>query len=228
LETVAGEILEARARRLAAKPERATVWGETRLSPLHEVSFERASDVPMAQGMIFYDDHTLDGARYDEAPSYAGLETQIVDDRGRPFETLWAGGQFHVEGSEGQRYSLLVRNRTGQRVEVVASVDGLDVVDGRRASLAKRGYLVDRYATLTIDGFRRNHREVAAFRFGSVADSYAARTGSDRNVGVICFAFFDERGARVHYDDERERRRDARPFSEGRFAQPPPPYNTAP
>ncbi|MEP6654017.1 MAG: hypothetical protein ABJA82_11710, partial [Myxococcales bacterium] len=41
--------------------------------------------------------------------------------------------------------------------------------------------------------WRLSHAEVAAFRFSSVADSYAARTGSAREVGVIGVAIFPER-----------------------------------
>jgi hypothetical protein len=213
------------------RPGLGTIWGETRSSPLREVPFERASSVPFAQGTLFYDDS--DGVEAmagrdqlsDAAPpAYAGLETAVVDDRGQPLETVWAAGRIYVVGEEGRRYRLRVHNRTARRVEVVASVDGLDVMDGRGASLEKRGYLVEPHGTLTIDGFRRNLSEVAAFRFGAVPDSYAARTGEDRNVGVIGFAFFDERWARFQEherSDEAERRRNARPFSDSRFAQPP-------
>ena len=199
--------------------------------PLRGVSFERASESPFAQATIFYDDRdglAAMGVRDDQpvAPAswHAGLETLIVDERGRPLERAWAAKRSYVVGAEGWRYRLRVNNRTAGRVEVVASVDGLDVMDGRRASLEKRGYLVEPFDTLFIDGFRHNLSEVAAFRFSSVSDSYAARTGGDRNVGVIGFAFFDERGARAHGDDrsdEAERRRNAQPFSDSRFAQPP-------
>jgi len=216
-----------------SRPGLATVWGETRASPLREVFFERASESPIAQGKLFYDDRRgLANVAADlheaEIPTFAGLETLVVDEQGRPYETVSAAGRIYVAGAEGRRYRLRLHNRTGQRLEVVASVDGLDVMDGGRAGLEKRGYLVDPHSTLTIEGFRRNLEEVAAFRFGAVADSYAARTGDDRNVGVIGFAFFDERRARVQDDDELERRRDAKPFSNGRFAQPPMPFNTAP
>jgi hypothetical protein len=44
-----------------------------------------------------------------------------------------------------------------------------------------------------IDGWRLSARQAAAFRFSSVADSYAARTGSAREVGVIGVAIFPER-----------------------------------
>jgi hypothetical protein len=52
-----------------------------------------------------------------------------------------------------------------------------------------------------------------------VSESYAARTSGDRNVGVIGFAFFAERGSRWT-NDEIRRRETANPFPGG-FAEPP-------
>ncbi|WP_437728442.1 hypothetical protein [Sorangium sp. So ce861] len=47
----------------------------------------------------------------------------------------------YVEGRSGQRYALRVRNLTGGRVEVVPSVDGLDVQSGKDASFdAETGF----------------------------------------------------------------------------------------
>src|SRR5205814_9322399 len=43
-----------------------------------------------------------------------------------------------VVGEEGRRYSIVVRNRSDFRLEIVLSVDGLDVIDGRPASFRKR------------------------------------------------------------------------------------------
>jgi hypothetical protein len=110
------------------------------------------------------------------------------------------------------------------RVEVVASVDGLDVLDGKEASWGKRGYLVPAWGSVEIDGFRQSSDHVAAFRFGSVRDSYAARTGSDRNVGIVGIAIFTSRQAPSWpwTNREVERRRSADPFP-GAYASPPPP-----
>ncbi len=93
----------------------------------------------------------------------------------------------------GQRYKIRVTNPTSQRVEAVVSVDGLDAIDGQTASLSKRGYVVPAFGSVTIDGFRTSLNSVAAFRFSSVSDSYAGRTGQDRNVGVIGVAIFREK-----------------------------------
>jgi hypothetical protein len=74
------------------------------------------------------------------------------------------------------------------------SVDGRDVVDGKPADFrGKRGYLVPAWGSVDIDGWRISHAEAAAFRFSSVPDSYAARTGSAREVGVVGVAIFPER-----------------------------------
>jgi hypothetical protein len=98
-----------------------------------------------------------------------------------------------VLGALGERYLLRFRNGTGRRVEVVASVDGRDVVDGRPASFDKRGYVVAPYGELTIDGYRLSEAAVAAFRFSTVPRSYAARRGDARDVGAVGVAVFPER-----------------------------------
>jgi hypothetical protein len=131
------------------------------------------------------------------------------------------GARRYVVGADGERYVIQIRNHTGNRFEAVATVDGLDVIDGRPGAFEKRGYLLGRWASLEIDGFRQNLEQVAAFRFGSVRNSYAAKKGDDRNVGAIGVAFFAEQNA--HYpwlQREVERRNDAEPFP-ARFATPP-------
>jgi hypothetical protein len=75
------------------------------------------------------------------------------------------------------------------------------------------GYIVSPFSTVEIDGFRRSLDTVAAFRFGTVRDSYAAKKGTDRNVGVVGVAFFHERGSRWPWTaDEVNRRHNADPF----------------
>ena len=108
--------------------------------------------------------------------------------------SFYSGGRAYVLGTIGERYRIRITNPTSRRVEAVVSVDGLDAIDGRTASFDdKRGYVVAPYGEVTIDGFRTSTDQVATFRFSSVRDSYAARKGQDRNVGVIGVAFFPER-----------------------------------
>jgi len=135
--------------------------------------------------------------------------------------TFLFAGQTVVEGRRGQRYAIEISNRTLDRIEAVVTVDGLDVMDGERGSFAKRGYVLRPLQTYRIDGFRRSQEAVAAFRFGGVDESYAARTGDDTNVGVVGVAFFAERAViPARRQDEAARRSGADPFPD-RFAAPP-------
>ncbi|HKU39438.1 MAG TPA: hypothetical protein VJR89_14870 [Polyangiales bacterium] len=118
----------------------------------------------------------------------------VEDEWGAPLRTYEAAGQRYVLASYGQRYAIVVRNHTGRRVEAVVSVDGRDVVSGRVADFAReRGYVLEPYATLRIEGFRKSYSEVAAFRFSAPDASYSSRMGTPENVGVIGAAFFPER-----------------------------------
>ncbi|MGH7435550.1 MAG: hypothetical protein ACRENE_07730, partial [Polyangiaceae bacterium] len=129
-------------------------------------------------------------------PAMAGPRVEVVDESGSLLAAYYQGGRTFVEGDIGARYLLRIVNPTPRRVEAVVSVDGLDAIDGRPASTAKRGYLVPAYGEVTVDGWRTSLSAVAAFRFSSVRGSYAGRTGHDRNVGVIGVAFFRERPPR--------------------------------
>jgi len=122
-----------------------------------------------------------------------GYEVTVLVD-GVPAPTFIHGGQTYVLGQHGERYVLRVTNHTGRRIEAVVSVDGRDVIDGRPADFrTKRGYLVPAWGSVDVDGWRLSQRQAAVFRFSSVADSYAARMGNAREVGVIGVAVFPER-----------------------------------
>lgn len=119
------------------------------------------------------------------------VEVLIDGDYAAP--NFWHRGEMYVMGSRGQRYTLRVHNHSQRRVEAVVSVDGQDVIDGKAGSYSKRGYLVPAGGSVDIEGWRLSSYEVAAFRFSSVAASYAGLTGRARNVGAIGIAIFPER-----------------------------------
>ncbi len=127
------------------------------------------------------------------APAPTGLHIELVDEGSADLPTYLQSGRRFVLGQLGQRYRIRIVNPTGSRVEAVVSVDGLDAIDGKPANLNKRGYLVGPYDSVVVDGFRTSLDSVATFRFSSVHDSYADRTGHPRNVGVVGVAFFRER-----------------------------------
>jgi hypothetical protein len=221
------------------RPGLATRFGESRHSRVTTAPFVRGDRLhPFAVAKLFYNDpqgiaamsDTLGGTRRHTRRFAVGaghLEMGIRDGSGRFLTGFVAGGDNYVTGIGGNRYSIVIRNHSPGRIEAVVSVDGLDVIDGKAAAFTKRGYLIDAYGDLDIDGFRTSTSEVAAFRFGSVGESYAARKHcSTRNVGVIGLAVFHERGdsprhwgtPRTHQDTHR--RNTADPFPE-RYATPP-------
>ena len=153
-----------------------------------------------------------------------GLITMgLRDENGHFLNGYVSGAKNYVVGEAGTRYTILLRNRSPFRFEVVLSVDGLDVLDGKDASLAKRGYVLDPRGELEVDGFRQSMDQVAAFRFGTVSSSYAnQKHGETRNVGVIGVAVFHERGTDPSSwnSNEVDTRHNANPFP-GTFATPP-------
>ncbi len=216
------------------RPGLGTSWGETRKSWVSTVSFERESPTaPTATQRIFYNDASgilaQTGARsvgvlgQNQTDLGRGFVTvEIVAPDGLPLPGLVSGGRSFVVGRDGDHYAIRIRNHERYRVEVVATVDGLDVIDGTTGNYQKRGYVIEPYATLLIEGFRKSTNAVASFRFGTVSGSYAARTGSDRHVGVIGVALFAERGCcnEDYSNQELYRRETADPFP-GQFARPP-------
>jgi hypothetical protein len=94
-------------------------------------------------------------------------------------------GRRYVVGTPGHEYEIRVRNRTGERILAVTSVDGVNVVSGETASPAQSGYVLDGGGSVDIAGWRRSLERTAAFYFTDLGDSYAARTGRPKDVGVI-------------------------------------------
>jgi hypothetical protein len=124
-------------------------------------------------------------------------EVTLEDEFGNPLPAFWHRGELFAMGRYGRRYNVRISNHTGRRVEAVVSVDGRDVISGRPGNYKdQRGYLVDPYDSVLIEGFRTSESEVAAFRFTSPGNSYSSRMGTPENVGIIGAAFFPEAAPR--------------------------------
>jgi hypothetical protein len=229
----AGPAWEPAPSRPSLDPGLGTSWGETRTSHVSTAPFFRADpERPLALGSLFYNDdrgaramsQASAGSRWGDGSIEleGGVATvRLRDGSGRFLSGLEAADRTIVVGEHDQRYTIVVDSHVPARLEVVVSVDGLDVLDGRPAGVDKRGYLLEPNGRLEIDGFRQNFEEVAAFRFGSVRDSYAEKKhGDTRNVGVIGVAVFHEQGSNPWALRNPRRRLDANPFP-GSFATPP-------
>jgi hypothetical protein len=132
------------------------------------------------------------------APNFNAIRASLEDEEGRPLQTFMHHGQTFVLGRFGERYGIRIVNPLNVRVEAVVSVDGRDVVSGKKGDfVSNRGYVIGPGDSLLIDGFRTSMDEVAAFRFVDPSDSYSARRGTPENVGVIGVALFAERAPEV-------------------------------
>ena len=126
------------------------------------------------------------------------VEMTVVDrDRGDWLPQYRHRGDTWIAGMPGHRYAVRLTNTTGRRVLVVLSVDGINAVTGQTASASQGGYVLNPWETTEINGWRKSLDDVAQFVFTDLGDSYAARTGRPRNVGVIGIAVFEE--ARPRY-----------------------------
>lgn len=116
-------------------------------------------------------------------------------------------GRNYIVGVPGHEYAVRIRNCTNNRILVVTSVDGVNVISGDTAAPSQSGYVLDAWASVEITGWRKSLERTAAFYFTDLGDSYAARTGRPQNVGVIGVAVFQERPKRVTYYSPDYRRR---------------------
>ncbi len=186
------------------RPGLATGWGKQKASSVSGQSFVRAASKPAGTDVIYYNDQEGIKAMISSMTRVEGMQAAAgglvewgVKGRGGFLATYKEGGNGRrlVIGDAGSDYTIVFRNRSKSTLEVVASVDGLDVFDGKSASFSKRGYLVAAGKMLEIDGFRTSEETVAAFKFSSVANSYAnLKHGNTRNVGVIGIAVFTQKG----------------------------------
>lgn len=214
---------------MASKPEQrpgiATGWGREVSSRMSYESFDRASSKPYG-GVVTINYNDREGidamtgwtSRAPMMMSAGGGTVEWgVKGLGSSLRNYRAGDRRYVEGKEGQRYMLVVKNTARSRVEVVLSVDGLDVMDGKPASMRKRGYIIDPGETLEVKGWRTSQSSVASFRFSGVGASYAnLKHGETRNVGVIGLAVFAEKGRDpfTWMPGEVKKRHAASPFAE--------------
>jgi len=121
----------------------------------------------------------------------------LEDPSGSPLPTFRQAGTTFVLGESGERYNIRVFNPTGERVEAVVTVDGRDAISGEVGDyVTARGYLIEPWGSVVVEGFRRSLDEVAAFRFTGKPSSYSALRGTAQHVGVIGVAVFPEKPRR--------------------------------
>jgi hypothetical protein len=123
-------------------------------------------------------------------------------------------GRHYVEARRGGRYALRLANRTGERVAVLMTVDGINVISGDKQNPSDQGrmYVLDPWESALIQGWRTSLDDVRRFTFVDEQRSYAARSGkSNSRMGWIEMSVFRERHRYVRRPDVSR----AEPYTEG-------------
>ena len=213
-----------------------TQWGEGIESKTRSVVAKRLSAQPDEVASLGYNEASAVRRDAGQNPerrlnlllAQGDVEWSVLDENARPLPLQRArrsADMFRLAGIEGARYTLRFRNYSDRSYEVIATVDGLDVLNGKPGSLRNGGYVLRPLQTLDIEGFRKSQSEVAAFRFAAPGRAYAANTeaGDVRNIGVIGAALFELEQPEA----TRRPRRDATPPqpnafpADGSYAPPP-------
>ncbi|MCL1825753.1 MAG: hypothetical protein FWG26_07400 [Betaproteobacteria bacterium] len=181
-----------------------TQWGEERESKVTSVTATRLTpNSPQAVAQMRYSDETsIRRALKNKASkqrnvllAHGKVEWSVRNEQDKPLPIYSRQGSrnYMVAGRDGERYELVYTNRSNRYYEVIATVDGLDVISGQPGSIHNGGYILKPGETLRIDGFRKSQQEVAAFLFSAKDLAYASNmpAGDERNVGVIGSALFE-------------------------------------
>lgn len=174
--------------RVATNEKLGTRWGDDISSHVTQVDLKRMSETAISEVQVRYAGKHYQGQRINSIALAAGkISFSIIDDAGRGLPLYRDGQNYYLSANDGQSYQLHYVNSSNQTFEIVASVDGLDVLDGSQASRQNSGYVLRPYDTLAIEGFRKSNSAVASFTFSKPKDAYAANSasGSIRNTGII-------------------------------------------
>ncbi len=104
-------------------------------------------------------------------------------------------GKIFIEAKKGSEYTIEIKNESWTRILAVCSVDGLDILNGKKANENGNGYVINQLGNAKFDGFRVSDDKVAKFVFDYKDSSYAKSkdNGSEKNVGVIGIRLFSEK-----------------------------------
>jgi hypothetical protein len=105
-----------------------------------------------------------------------------VDGRTAPLYPAPDGsGRYYLEAWRGSRYAVRLANRTGERLGVLLTVDGLNAISGERSPAGSRApgrmYVLYPWDDTVVQGWRTSLEDVRQFTFVDEERSYATRSG---------------------------------------------------
>ena len=125
------------------------------------------------------------------------FEAYAVSDIGYRYCEIRRNDGTYLQVDKDEEYSLVINNPLPVRVAVAVTIDGLNVIDGRRTTPAKaEKWLIGPYSSFTLRGWQTDRSSLRRFVFTDKSESYAKwKGGRDnkpyiRNLGVIGVAYF--------------------------------------
>ncbi len=130
---------------------------------------------------------------------------EILSDSGSGFRTIayqdMTNGttrivKRYLEAKKGEKYAIIVRNNSPERIGLVMAVDGRNIISGKRSEMTSRNrmYVLGPYEFARYEGWRTSNNEVHRFYFTEPADSYSVKSFDDSSaMGVIAVAVFREK-----------------------------------
>lgn len=118
------------------------------------------------------------------------------DERGRWLRGVECGGVLLVEGTEDQVYRLVVENRTDSLLELLPSVDGLDLESGMALDLNTPGRQVPPRATTLFSFINGPDVKAGPLKFRAISGPQAIHQISSKGtLGSVQVAVFLAEGA---------------------------------
>jgi hypothetical protein len=130
-----------------------------------------------------------------EAPgSLVGVTVEVGGQPAPLYPAPDGSGRYYLEARKGCRYLVRLSNRTGERIGVVLTVDGLNVISGERDRGRGRMYVLDPWRHATVQGWRTSLQDVRRFTFVDEEASYAARSNkANARMGWIEVSVYREK-----------------------------------
>lgn len=117
------------------------------------------------------------------------------DFNGKTLKKFYMDGIDTIGAYGDETFSIVFKNNTWQKVQVILSLDGTNILTGGLATTETPGkmWVVNGYGSLTLDAFPETDHGGAAFIFTSANNSVAVHTHGDLSArGIIAAAVFVE------------------------------------
>ncbi|EGV50328.1 hypothetical protein Rifp1Sym_dk00110 [endosymbiont of Riftia pachyptila (vent Ph05)] len=136
------------------------------------------------------------------------IDVEIVSDYGQEFPKYEIDNdrkthRAYLEARKGKNYTIRVTNNSDERIGLVITVDGRNIISGKKSNLKphERMYVLGPYQQAKYEGWRTSKKRVNRFYFTSIDDSYADAWGDRTAMGVIAVAVFKGKKPDITYDN---------------------------